>query len=54
MSTKIKNRPAKINNYSTKKSTPERSEKRSKTDYAAKLETLRRKTIRSEKYGASK
>lgn len=54
MSTKTQNRPAKTNNYATKKSTPERSEKRSKTDYAAKMETLRRKTIRSEKYGNSK
>jgi len=40
---KIKNRPAKINNYATYKSTQ-----------AAKLETLRRKTVRSEKYGNSK
>lgn len=42
MSTKQKNRPVK-NNYSTHKSTQ-----------AAKLETLRRKTIRSEKYGSAK
>lgn len=39
MSTKTQNRPAKTNNYATKKSTQ-----------AAKLETLRRKTVRSEKY----
>ena len=37
------NRPAKTNNYATKKST-----------YQAKIETLRRKTIRSEKYGSAK
>ena len=40
MSTKIKTRPAKANNYETYKSSQ-----------AAKLETLRRKTIRAEKYG---
>lgn len=40
MSTKQKNRPAKLNrNFETKKSTQ-----------AAKLETLRRKTVRQEKY----
>lgn len=41
MSTKIKTRPAKMKsgNYATKKST-----------YEAKLETLRRKTVRREKY----
>ena len=43
MSTKTQNRPAKTNNYATKKSTRE-----------AKMETLRRKTIRSEKYGSAK
>lgn len=43
MSTKTKNRPVKTNNYLTYKSTQ-----------AAKLETLRRKTIRSEKYGSAK
>jgi hypothetical protein len=37
-----KNRPAKTDNYATKKSTQE-----------AKLETLRRKTIRQEKYNGS-
>lgn len=40
MNTKTKNRPVKMNrNFEIKKSTQ-----------AAKLETLRRKTIRSEKY----
>lgn len=44
MSTKTQNRPAKIHqNFETKKST-----------YQAKIETLRRKTIRSEKYGSAK
>lgn len=43
MSTKIKTRPAEPNNFATKKSTQ-----------AAKLETLRRKTIRAEKYGSAK
>lgn len=43
MSTKQKNRPVKTNNYATHKSTQ-----------AAKLETLRRKTVRSEKYGSAK
>lgn len=41
---KVKNRPAKIHrNFETKKST-----------YRAELETLRRKTVRSEKYGGTK
>ena len=39
MSTETQNRPAKTDNYATKKST-----------YQAKIETLRRKTIRREKY----
>lgn len=39
MSTTTKTRPAKTNNYATKKSTQ-----------TAKMETLRRKTVRSEKY----
>lgn len=39
MSTKQKNRPVKMNRYETYKSTQ-----------AAKLETLRRKTVRQEKY----
>lgn len=43
MSTKQKNRPVKESNYETYKST-----------HAAKLETLRRKTVRSEKYGSTK
>lgn len=43
MNTKIKTRPAKTKNYETYKSTQ-----------AAKLETLRRKTVRSEKYGSAK
>lgn len=51
MSTKIKTPPVRVNNYAIYKSTFEQSEKRSKTDYAAKLETLRRKTIRQDKYG---
>lgn len=40
---KIKNRPVTANRYETHKSTQ-----------AAKLETLRRKTVRSEKYGSAK
>lgn len=43
MSTTTKTRPAKSNNFETKKST-----------YQAKIETLRRKTVRSEKYGSAK
>lgn len=43
MSTKQKNRPARMNRYETHKTTQ-----------AAKFETLRRKTVRSEKYGNSK
>lgn len=43
MTNSTKTRPVKTNNYSTHKSTQ-----------AAKLETLRRKTVRSEKYGNSK
>lgn len=42
--TKQLHRPA--NKFETKKSTFERSEKSSKNDYQAKLETLRRKEVR--------
>ena len=43
MNTKTRNRPVKTSNYATHKSTQ-----------AAKLETLRRKTIRQGKYGGTK
>ena len=43
MNTKIKNHPVMSRTYETHKSTQ-----------AAKLETLRRKTVRSEKYGSAK
>lgn len=33
--------------FATHKETSERSERRSKTDYAAKLETIRRKEVRN-------
>lgn len=54
MSTKQKNRPVKSRNYETHRDVSLPSRKTRKSTQAAKLETLRRKTIRSEKYGNSK
>lgn len=50
----IKTHPAKTNRYETNRDVSLPSRKTRKSTQAAKLETLRRKTIRSEKYGSAK
>lgn len=50
MNTEIKNRPAKNRNYELSAANGRRKPTTYKSTQAAKLETLRRKTIRQEKY----
>lgn len=50
MNTKIKTRPVKTNNYETHRDVSLPSRRTRKSSREAKLETLRRKTIRQEKY----